>query len=156
MGFGLPAAIGAKIAHPGKTVVCVTGDASILMNIQELATATQHNAAVKVVLTNNGYMGMVRQWQQLNHGNRLSHSWNAALPDFVALARAFGWKATRVDEPAQLRDALGACLDAAGPFFLDVRVAQQENCYPMVPSGRGHNEVMLADGRFFEEPIHVE
>jgi acetolactate synthase-1/2/3 large subunit len=156
MGYGLPAAIGAKIAHPDKTVVCVTGDASILMNIQELATATQHEAAVKVVLSNNCYMGMVRQWQQLNHGNRLSHSWNAALPDFVALAKAFGWQAARVDDPAQLAKAVKACLDADGPCFLDVRVAQQENCYPMVPAGRGHHEVMLADGKFFEEPRDAE
>jgi acetolactate synthase-1/2/3 large subunit len=93
MGYGLPAAIGAQIAHPGRCVVCVSGDASILMNIQELATAVQHGTPVKVILCNNGYMGMVRQWQQLNYGNRLSHSWNAALPDFVALAAAFGWKA---------------------------------------------------------------
>ncbi|EWM50751.1 thiamine pyrophosphate enzyme, C-terminal TPP binding domain protein [Bordetella holmesii 70147] len=91
MGYGLPAAIGAQIAHPDKTVVCVSGDASVLMNIQELSTAMQHCAPVKVVLCNNGYMGMVRQWQELIHGGRYSHSYNASLPDFVALARAFGW-----------------------------------------------------------------
>jgi acetolactate synthase-1/2/3 large subunit len=99
MGYGVPAAIGAQVAHPDRLVVCVSGDASVLMNIQELSTATQHAAPVKVVLSNNGYMGMVRQWQQLNHGNRLSHSWNAALPDFVALAKAFGWGARSVDDP---------------------------------------------------------
>jgi acetolactate synthase-1/2/3 large subunit len=151
MGYGLPAAIGAQIAHPGKPVVCVSGDASILMNIQELATATQHNTAVKVVLCNNGYMGMVRQWQQLVHGNRLSHSWNAALPDFVALAKAFGWKSAAVDNPQELRGALRECLQTPGPYFLDVRVAAQENCYPMVPAGRGHHEVMLADSKFYSE-----
>lgn len=145
MGYGLPAAIGAQIAHPTKTVVCVSGDASILMNIQELSTAIQHHTPVKVVLCNNGYMGMVRQWQQLNHGNRLSHSWNAALPDFVALARAFGWQARRVDDPDELPDALSQCLTHDGPFFLDVRVAAHENCYPMIPAGRGHHEIMLAD-----------
>jgi acetolactate synthase-1/2/3 large subunit len=151
MGYGLPAAIGAQIAHPHTRVVCISGDASILMNIQELATATQHATPVKVILCNNGYMGMVRQWQQLIHGNRLSHSWNAALPDFVALARAFGWQADRVDHPAKLRDALQSCLNTPGPFLLDARVAPQENCYPMVPAGRGHHEVMLADGKFFLE-----
>jgi acetolactate synthase I/II/III large subunit len=149
MGYGLPAAIGAQIAHPGRCVVCISGDASILMNIQELATATQHKTPVKVVLCNNGYMGMVRQWQQLNHGNRLSHSWNAALPDFAALAKAFGWEAETVDDPADLISALRRCLASSKPFFLDVRVAQQENCYPMIPAGRGHHEMMLADGRFY-------
>ncbi|MBN9427107.1 MAG: biosynthetic-type acetolactate synthase large subunit [Burkholderiales bacterium] len=152
MGYGLPAAIGAQIAHPGKTVVCVSGDASVLMNIQELATAVQHHAPVKLVLANNGYMGMVRQWQQLIHGNRLSHSWNAALPDFVALARAFGWGARKIEAPAELQSALTECLTHPGPFFLDVRIAAQENCYPMVPAGCGHHEVMLADGRWYREP----
>lgn len=151
MGYGLPAAIGAQIAHPGKTVVCVSGDASVLMNIQELSTAMQHATPVKLVLCNNGYMGMVRQWQQLNHGNRLSHSWNAALLDFVALARAFGWGARRVDQPHELDAALAECLAYDGPFFLDVHVAAQENCYPMMPAGRGHQEVMLADGRWYCE-----
>ena len=99
MGYGLPAAIGAQIAHPGRTVVCVSGDASILMNIQELATAVQHRTPVKVVLSNNGHMGMVRQWQELIHGGRYSHSYNEALPDFVAVARGFGWQARRVDIP---------------------------------------------------------
>ena len=150
MGYGLPAAIGAQIAHPGKTVVCVSGDASILMNIQELSTAMQHGTPVKVVLSNNGYMGMVRQWQQLNHGNRLSHSWNEALPDFVALAKAFGWGARRVDDAAQLEGALAECLAYDGPFFLDVRVAQQENCFPMIPAGRGHHELMLSATEWYE------
>ncbi len=151
MGYGLPAAIGAQIAHPDKTVVCVSGDASILMNIQELSTAVQHGAPVKVVLSNNGYMGMVRQWQQLNHGNRLSHSWNEALPDFVALAKAFGWGARRVDAVDDLQGALDECLAFDGPFFLDVRVAQQENCFPMIPAGRGHHELMLSATEWYEE-----
>ena len=150
MGYGLPAAIGAQIAHPDKTVVCVTGDASILMNIQELSTAMQHRTPVKVVLSNNCYMGMVRQWQQLNHGNRLSHSWNEALPDFVALAKAFGWGARRVDDAAELEGALAECLAYDGPFFLDVRVAQQENCFPMIPAGRGHHELMLSATEWYE------
>jgi len=151
MGYGLPAAIGAQVAHPEALAVCVSGDASVLMNIQELSTAVQHRAAVKLVLCNNGYMGMVRQWQELNHGNRLSHSWNEALPDFVALARAFGWGARRVSDPAELPAALAECLASEGPFFLDVQVAAQENCFPMMPAGAAHNEVMLAKDRWYKE-----
>jgi len=151
MGYGLPAAIGAQIAHPGALTVCVSGDASVLMNIQELSTAVQHRASVKLVLCNNGYMGMVRQWQELNHGNRLSHSWNEALPDFVALAKAFGWGARRVRDPAELEAALAECLGSEGPFFLDVQVAAQENCFPMMPAGCGHHRVMLSKDRWYEE-----
>jgi acetolactate synthase-1/2/3 large subunit len=146
MGYGLPAAIGAQIAYPDKTVVCVSGDASILMNIQELATAVQHRAPVKVVLCNNGWMGMVRQWQELIHGSRYSQSWNASMPDFVAVARGFGWQAARVDQRCDLDRALQTCLDAKEPFFLDVRVRADENCYPMIPAGVGHHEVMLGHG----------
>src|SRR5690606_33488164 len=130
MGYGLPAAIGAQIAHPDKLVVCVSGDASVLMNIQELATAVQHCAPVKLVLVNNGCMGMVRQWQALSHGNRLSHSWNESMPDFVALARAFGWAGRLVGCPEDLSSALAECLAHDGPYFLDVRVEAQENCFP--------------------------
>jgi acetolactate synthase-1/2/3 large subunit len=151
MGYGLPAAIGAQIAHPDKLVVCVTGDASILMNIQELSTAVQHRTPVKVVLTNNGYMGMVRQWQQLNHGNRLSHSWNEALPDFVAVAKGFGWDASRVTDPACLDEAIGNCLASPGPYFLDVHVAPQENCFPMIASGSGHHQIMLTADELYED-----
>jgi acetolactate synthase-1/2/3 large subunit len=122
------------------------------MNIQELSTAVQHATPVKVVLSNNGYMGMVRQWQQLVHGNRISHCWNAALPDFVALARAFGWGARRVERPEDLSVAIAECLAYEGPYFLDVQVAAQENCYPMIPADRGHHEIMLADGRWYVEP----
>jgi acetolactate synthase-1/2/3 large subunit len=151
MGYGLPAAIGAQIGHPEALTVCVSGDASVLMNIQELSTAMQHRTPVKLVLCNNGYMGMVRQWQELNHGNRLSHSWNEALPDFVALAKAFGWGARRVSDSAELEAALAECLASEGPFFLDVQVAAQENCFPMMPSGHGHHRVMLAKDRWYEE-----
>jgi len=143
MGYGLPAAIGAQIAHPARTVVCVSGDASIMMNIQELATASQHGVPVKVVLCNNGYMGMVRQWQELIHGGRYSHSQHVAQPDFVQLAQAFGWAAERVSDPAMLAAALQRCLDHPGAYFLDVCVADQENCFPMMPAGVGHNEIML-------------
>ena len=131
-------------------VVCVSGDASVLMNIQELSTAVQHRTPVKVVLSNNGYMGMVRQWQELNHGNRLSHSWNEALPDFVALAKAFGWGARRVSRPGRTGGRAGRMPGHDGPFFLDVQVAAQENCFPMMPSGRGHHRVMLGKDRWYE------
>ncbi len=151
MGYGVPAAIGAQVGHPDKTVVCVSGDASVLMNIQELSTAMQHRTPVKVVLCNNGYMGMVRQWQELIHGGRYSHSYNASLPDFVALARAFGWGAARVDDPAQLDAALAECLAHDGPYFLDVAVAAQENCFPMMPAGHGHQRMMLAEGVWYQD-----
>jgi acetolactate synthase-1/2/3 large subunit len=151
MGYGLPAAIGAQVAHPAALCVCVSGDASVLMNIQELSTAVQHGTPVKLVLSNNGYMGMVRQWQELIHGNRLSHSWNAALPDFVALAKAFGWGARRVSDPAELDAALAECLAYDGPFFLDVQVAAQENCFPMMPAGAGHHRVMLGKDRWYHD-----
>ncbi len=150
MGYGLPAAIGAQIGHPERRVVCVTGDASVLMNIQELSTAVQHRCPVKVILTNNGCMGMVRQWQQLHHGARYSHSYTEALPDFVALALAFGWSARRVTSAADLDAALDACLSSPGPFFLDVVVEQRENCFPMMPAGRGHHEIMLSENCWYD------
>ena len=151
MGYGLPAAIGAQIAHPERCVACVSGDASILMNIQELATAVQHRLPVKVVLSNNGYMGMVRQWQELNHGGRYSHSYTEALPDFVALARAFGWQAHTVSRRDELDAALATCLAASGPYFLDVRVHGEENCFPMMAPGAGHHEMTLSKGKVYSE-----
>ncbi|MBA4340660.1 MAG: acetolactate synthase, large subunit, biosynthetic type [Methylibium sp.] len=152
MGYGLPAAIGAQIAHPAALTVCVSGDASVLMNIQEMSTAMQHRTPVKLVLCNNGRMGMVRQWQELIHGGRLSHSYTEALPDFVALARAFGWQARRVELRAELDAALDECLRSAGPFFLDVAVSAQENCFPMMPAGAAHNEIWLGRDRPYLGP----
>ena len=154
MGYGLPAAIGAQIAYPDKTVVCVSGDASVLMNIQELSTAVQHATPVKVVLTNNSYMGMVRQWQEFNHGGRYSHSYTDSLPDFVAVARGFGWAAERVTDPRELDAAIARCLAHDGPFFLDVAVEQQENCFPMMPSGCTHNQILLSEGRFYADSMN--
>ncbi len=151
MGYGLPAALGAQIAHPDKLVVCVSGDASVLMNIQELATAVQHRAPVKVILCNNRHMGMVRQWQELIHDGRYSHSYNEALPDFVALARSFGWQAERVAQPDQLDAALERCLAHDGPFFLNVEVLALENCFPMMPAGYGHQQVMLSEDNWYVE-----
>lgn len=152
MGYGLPAAIGAQVAHPGRTVVCVSGDASILMNLQELATARQHRTPVKVVLCNNGHMGMVRQWQELIHGERYSHSYNASMPDFVMVARGFGWPARRVERREELDEALAECLASPEPYFLDVVVAPVENCFPMIPAGAAHHEVWLAKGQPYREP----
>ena len=149
MGYGLPAAIGAQIAHPDRLVVCVSGDASILMNIQELSTARQHQTPVKVILCNNGRMGMVRQWQELVHGGRYSHSYTEALPDFVALAKAFGWNGSAVRDRPLLDSALTQCLASRGPYFLDVSVAQMENCFPMIPANRGHDEILLGKGRTY-------
>ena len=152
MGYGLPAALGAQVAHPDKTVVCVSGDASVLMNIQELATGRQHRLPVKLIISNNGYMGMVRQWQQLNHGGRYSHSYTDSLPDFVALAAAFGWRGARVSDPADLAQALKDCLEHDGPYLLDVAVCAQENCFPMMASGAGHHEIMLDENRLYKNP----
>ncbi len=153
MGYGLPAAIGAQVAHPGRLVVCVSGDASVQMNIQELSTAVQHRLPVKLVLCNNGYMGMVRQWQELNHGSRYSHSYTAALPDFVALAQAYGWRARQVTDPADLPDALRECLDSDGPFFLDVAVAELSNCFPMIAAGSGHNQIMRDETTYYDAEL---
>ena len=150
MGYGLPAALGAQVAHPERMVVCVSGDASVLMNIQELATGCQHGLPVKLIISNNGYMGMVRQWQQLNHGGRYSHSYTESLPDFVALAAAFGWKGARVTSPTGLKQALEDCLTSVGPYLLDVAVCAQENCFPMIASGAGHHEIMLDEDKLYQ------
>jgi acetolactate synthase-1/2/3 large subunit len=139
------------LAHPEKTVICISGDASVLMNIQELSTAVQHNTPVKVILSNNGYMGMVRQWQEFNHGSRYSHSYTEALPDFVSVARGFGWASERISDPKDLTDALRRCLEHDGPYFLEVAVEKQENCFPMMPSGVPHNKILLKEGKFYQE-----
>jgi acetolactate synthase-1/2/3 large subunit len=149
MGYGLPAAIGAQVAHPEALVICISGDASVMMNIQEMSTALQHQCPVKLVLSNNGCMGMVRQWQELHHGGRYSHSYSEAMPDFVALAHAFGWKARRVSRLEELDAAMDECMESRGPFLLDVVVEQAENCFPMIPTGRGHQEIMLSKDRWF-------
>jgi acetolactate synthase-1/2/3 large subunit len=151
MGFGLPAAIGAQIANPGTPTVCVSGDASVLMNLQELSTATQYRLPIKLIISNNGYMGMVRQWQQLNYEGRYSESYMEALPDFVAMAKAFGWSAHRVEHPDELRSALTACLSTDGHYLLDVVVESGANCFPMMPAGRGHHEIMLSESSWYSE-----
>ncbi|MEL6298817.1 MAG: acetolactate synthase 3 large subunit [Pseudomonadota bacterium] len=145
MGYGLPAAIGVQRAHPDATVVCISGDASILMNIQECSTAVQYNLPVKVMVLNNQYMGMVRQWQQLLHGNRYSESYTDALPDFVKLADAYGWSGLICDDARDLDDAIKQMLETPGPVVFDCRVANLTNCFPMIPSGKAHNEMLLGD-----------
>jgi acetolactate synthase-1/2/3 large subunit len=147
MGYGFPAAIGAQMAHPKSLVIDIAGDASILMNIQEMSTAVQYRLPVKVFILNNQYMGMVRQWQQLLHGNRISESYTAALPDFVKLAEAYGGIGMRADKPAELDDKIRAMLDAPAdrPVIFDCRVAALANCFPMIPSGKAHHEMILGE-----------
>jgi len=145
MGYGFPAAIGVQIARPDDLVICVAGDASIQMNIQEMATAIQHKAPVKVFILNNHYMGMVRQWQQLLHGNRLSHSYTEAMPDFVKLAEAYGAVGMRCSKPDELDDSIRAMIASDKPVLFDCHVANLENCFPMIPSGRAHNDMLLPD-----------
>jgi len=143
MGYGLPAAIGAQIGHPGRLVIDIAGEASILMNIQEMSTAAQYRLPVKVFILNNQYMGMVRQWQELIYASRYSESYSEALPDFVKLAESFGWTGLRIETPEQLDDGIAAMLAADGPAMVDCRVAQLANCFPMIPSGAAHTEMIL-------------
>jgi acetolactate synthase-1/2/3 large subunit len=143
MGYGLPAAIGAQIGNPGSLVIDIAGEASILMNIQEMSTATQYRLPVKVFILNNEYMGMVRQWQDLTYSGRHSESYSEALPDFVKLAEAYGWTGLRIEDPADLDDGIAAMLAAPGPVMVDCRVAKLANCFPMIPSGAAHTEMIL-------------
>ncbi len=143
MGYGLPAAIGAQIANPGALVIDIAGEASIQMNIQELGTATQYRLPVKIFILNNEYMGMVRQWQELNHGGRYSESYSDALPDFVKLAEAYGWKGILIEDAAGLDAGIEAMLAHDGPVMVDCRVAKLANCFPMIPSGAAHTDMIL-------------
>ena len=145
MGYGLPASIGVQIAHPDALVINVAGEASWLMNMQEMGTAMQFRAPVKQFILNNERLGMVRQWQELLHGERYSHSWSESLPDFVKLAEAFGCKGIRIDDPADLDEGIREMLAYDGPVIFDCRVEKHENCFPMIPSGKPHNEMLLGD-----------
>ncbi|MBX8799341.1 acetolactate synthase 3 large subunit [Pseudochrobactrum asaccharolyticum] len=145
MGYGLPAALGVQIAHPDALVIDIAGDASIQMCIQEMSAAIQHNAPIKIFILNNQYMGMVRQWQQLLHGNRLSHSYTEAMPDFVKLAEAYGGTGIRCSKPDELDDAIMKMIETDGPVIFDCHVANLANCFPMIPSGKAHNEMLLPD-----------
>ena len=145
MGYGFPAAYGVQLAHPDALVVDIAGDASILMNIQEMSTVKQYNLPVKIMVLNNEYMGMVRQWQQLLHGERYAESYTDSLPDFVKLAESFGWKGIRCTSEDQLDAAIQEMIDHPGPVFFDCCVEKLDNCFPMIPSGKAHNEMLLGD-----------
>ncbi|WP_095202246.1 acetolactate synthase 3 large subunit [Mesorhizobium carmichaelinearum] len=145
MGYGLPAALGVQIAHPDALVIDIAGDASVQMTMQEMSAAVQYKAPIKIFILNNQYMGMVRQWQQLLHGNRLSHSYTEAMPDFVKLAEAYGGHGIRCEKPDELDDAIKEMISVKKPVLFDCRVANLANCFPMIPSGKAHNEMLLPD-----------
>jgi acetolactate synthase-1/2/3 large subunit len=143
MGYGLPAAIGVQIAHPKKLVVDIAGEASILMNMQEMSTAVQYKLPIKIFILNNEYMGMVRQWQELLHDKNYSESYTEALPDFVKLAEAYGAIGIRAKKPDELDEKIKEMINSDKPVIFDCRVDKQENCYPMIPSGKPHNQMLL-------------
>ena len=145
MGYGLPAAVGVQQAHPDALVIDIAGDASVLMTMQEMSTAIQYELPIKIFILNNQHMGMVRQWQQLLHGNRLSHSYTEALPDFVKLAEAYGCVGIRATKPHELDDAIKEMIKTPHPVLFDCRVANLANCFPMIPSGKAHNEMILGE-----------
>jgi len=145
MGYGLPAAVGVQMAHPESLVIDIAGDASVQMTMQEMSTAVQHDLPIKVFILNNQWMGMVRQWQQLLHGERYSHSYTASMPDFVKLAEAYGAKGFRAEHPDELDDVIRRMIETPGPVIVDCRVTKEENCFPMIPSGKAHNEMIMAE-----------
>jgi acetolactate synthase I/II/III large subunit len=145
MGYGLPATIGVQTAHPEALVIDIAGDASVLMTMQEMSTAVQYRLPVKIYILNNQYMGMVRQWQQLLHGNRISESYMDSLPDFVKLAEAYGCVGIRCEKPADLDGAIHEMISVKRPVIFDCRVANLANCFPMIPSGKPHHEMLLGE-----------
>ncbi|MGB7101764.1 MAG: acetolactate synthase 3 large subunit [Xanthobacteraceae bacterium] len=145
MGYGLPAAVGVQVAHPKSLVVDIAGEASVLMTMQELSTAVQYDLPIKIFILNNKYMGMVRQWQELLHGGRYSHSYTEALPDFVKLAEAYHAHGIRCEHPGDLDEKIHEMLEVKKPVLFDCVVDPAENCFPMIPSGRAHNEMLLGD-----------
>ena len=153
MGYGLPAAMGVQIAHPDALVIDIAGEASILMNIQEMATLSQYRLPVKVFVVNNMYMGMVRQWQELLHGGRYSESYSAALPDFVKLAEAFGGVGLKAESTDELDDVIKEMIAVDSPVIVDCRVDPAENCFPMIPSGAAHNEMLLGPEDEAAKPV---
>ena len=153
MGYGFPASIGVQVAHKDALVINIAGEASWLMNMQEMGTAIQFRLPVKQFILNNERLGMVRQWQELLHGERYSHSWSEALPDFVKLAEAFGAKGILCTDPADLDDAIMEMLNYDGPVIFDCRVEKHENCFPMIPSGEPHNKMLLGDNASTKDAI---
>jgi len=156
MGYGLPAAIGAQVAHPKALVVDVAGEASIMMNIQELSTARQYRLPVKVFILNNQYMGMVRQWQELLHGSRYSESYMESLPDFVKLAESFGGVGLRADKPEDLDGVIQEMIATDNFVIADIMVDQTENCFPMIPSGAAHYDMLLGPADRAARPVSEE
>jgi acetolactate synthase-1/2/3 large subunit len=145
MGYGLPAAVGVQLAHPKSLVIDIAGEASVLMTMQEMSTAVQHDLPIKIFIINNQYMGMVRQWQELLHGGRYAHSYTEALPDFVKLAEAYHAVGIRCERPGDLDGAIREMIGVQRPVIFDCVVDPNENCFPMIPSGRAHNEMLLGD-----------
>jgi len=145
MGYGLPAALGAQIAHPGRLVIGIVGDASVQMTLKELSAAMQHQTPIKIFILNNERLGMIRQWQQILHGNRQAHSYTASLPDFVRLAEAYGAVGLRCERPDELDEKIRQMIAIDRPVLFDCRVAALENVYPMVRSGRPHNDMLFAE-----------
>lgn len=145
MGYGLPAAVGVQLAHPKSLVIDIAGEASVQMTMQEMSTAIQYDLPIKIFILNNEYMGMVRQWQELLHGGRYSHSYSEALPDFVKMAEAFGGVGIRAEKPDELDDAIKEMISVKKPVIFDCRVHKVANCFPMIPSGEAHNNMLLGD-----------
>ena len=145
MGYGLPAAVGVQVAHPKSLVIDIAGDASVQMTMQEMSTAIQFDLPIKIFILNNEWMGMVRQWQELLHGQRYSHSYSSSLPDFVMMAEAFGAVGLRADHPDELDAKILEMIDTPRPVIFDCRVERAENCFPMIPSGKAHNEMILGE-----------
>ena len=143
MGYGLPAAVGVQVAHPNKLVIDIAGEASVLMTMQEMSTAVQYSLPIKIFIINNEYMGMVRQWQELLHDKNYSESYTAALPDFVKLAEAYGCVGIRATSPEELDDKIIEMINTDRPVIFDCRVDKEENCFPMIPSGKAHNQMLL-------------
>ena len=153
MGYGLPAAVGVQIAHPKKLVIDIAGEASVLMTMQEMSTAVQYNLPIKIFILNNQYMGMVRQWQELLHEKNYSESYSEALPDFIKLAEAYGCKGIIAEKPFELDEKIKEMLKFDGPVIFDCRVDPNENCFPMIPSGKPHNQMILGPNEKEENKI---
>ena len=145
MGYGLPAAVGVQVAHPNKLVIDIAGEASVLMTMQEMSTAVQYSLPIKIFILNNEYMGMVRQWQELLHEKNYSESYTAALPDFVKLAEAYGCVGIRAKTPDELDDKIIEMINTDRPVIFDCMVDKEENCFPMIPSGKPHNQMLLGE-----------
>jgi acetolactate synthase-1/2/3 large subunit len=156
MGYGLPAALGIQAAHRDALVIDIAGEASVQMTMQEMSAAVQHKLPIKIFILNNEYMGMVRQWQELLHGGRYSHSYSAALPDFVKMAEAFGCLGLRANTPDELDGKIQEMIDYDGPVLFDCCVTKEENCFPMIPSGKAHNEMILGGAKVTGDEIDEE